>query len=88
MRFRCCGDSEEMEPIIQQWINQDDIRNRIRYKVTYYNPYNNLALKTDEFNNIDDVALKLKITSSSAERMCKSSNIYGNIKIEKFIKNK
>jgi len=88
MRFSCCGEQDEMEPIIKQWIDQDDIRNRIRYKVTYFNPYNNLALNAHEFNNISDVASKLKISTTTAERLCKNGNIFGNIKIEKVIKNK
>lgn len=88
MCFGCRGDRDELEPIIQQWINQDDIRQKIKYRVTYFNLYNNMAHKVDEFDSIDDIVRKLEIPRNIIERLCKSSNIYGNIRIDKVLKNK
>lgn len=88
MCFSCCGERDETEPIIKDWVDADDIRKNIRYRITYYNPYNSMPIKENEYYSLNDVADKLKISKYTAERMCRKHNISGNVRIEKIFKNK
>ncbi len=83
----CFRVSDEMEPIVSDW-NMNEINiNKAVYKLTYYNPYNGLFLKTEEYNNINDIAQKLKITPLRVEQICKNKKPQiNNIKIEKIYK--